>query len=83
MAGTLTVRPLRADDRAQWDGLWAGYLAFYSHDLPPEITELTWRRLLDPAEPLQVLGAEIDHRLVGIAHYLFHTRTWVHDVYCL
>jgi GNAT superfamily N-acetyltransferase len=76
------VRPLRADDRAQWELLWAGYLAFYRHELPDEITELTWRRLLDPAEPLHGLGAEINGVLVGFAHILLHRSTWARDCYC-
>ena len=31
---SVEVRSLRPTDRARWDELWRGYLAFYKHDLP-------------------------------------------------
>ena len=78
----LTVRPLRPTDRPAWDALWAGYLAFYQCDLAPEITEITWARFFDPAEPMEALGAEDDDRLVGLVHMVFHPSTWVAGTTC-
>jgi GNAT superfamily N-acetyltransferase len=73
---TFLVRSLNAADRAAWDPLWQGYLTFYEATLPPEVTETTWARILDPAEPVHGLAAVIDGRLVGIVHYLYHRTTW-------
>lgn len=81
MAG-VSVRPLVAADQAAWLPLWQGYQRFYKTDIAPEVTAQTWARLLDPAEPMHVLGAEADGRLVGITHYLFHRGTWTVADYC-
>ena len=72
-----TIRMLRPKDRPQWDALWRGYLEFYKTDIPDEVTELTWRRLLDPEAPiLGFCAAEEGGALLGIVHYLFHPVTW-------
>jgi len=78
----IQFRPLRRDEREAWEPLWAGYLTFYETAAPPEVTETTWQRLHDPAEPMHVLGAFLDDRLIGIVHYLFHRSTWTVGDYC-
>lgn len=78
----MEIRPLRAEDRAAWEPLWAGYLAFYGASVAPETTHTTWARLMDPAEPMHVLGAWADGTLVGIVHYIFHRSTWTVGDYC-
>ena len=82
MKSQIDVRPLRSDDRAAWEPLWRAYLEFYETSLGPDVTETTWRRLHDPAEPMRALGAFLDGRLVGIVHYLFHRSTWTTGDYC-
>ncbi len=78
----LDIRALRPDERQIWEPLWQGYLDFYEATVTPEVTETTWRRLHDPAEPMHVLGAFLDGTLVGIVHYLFHRSTWTIGDYC-
>jgi GNAT superfamily N-acetyltransferase len=74
---TFAIRALRPEDHTQWDLLWRGYLDFYETDVPADVTELTWRRLLDPEAPiLGFCAAENDGTLLGIVHYLFHPVTW-------
>lgn len=80
--GGLTIRPLTAADHDAWLPLWQGYQAFYETAIAPEVTAVTWARLLDPVEPMHALGAEADGRLVGITHYLFHRSTWTMGDYC-
>ncbi len=82
MGGILNVRPVTEADRAEWNPLWQGYLTFYEAALPPEVTDVTWKRFLDPVEPLHALVAEIDGHLVGLAHYLLHRSTWAPECYC-
>jgi GNAT superfamily N-acetyltransferase len=75
----MIIRKLAPGDRAQWQSLWGGYNAFYGREGPtalaPEITEATWLRFFDPAEPMHALVAEQDGELIGLAHFLFHRST--------
>jgi GNAT superfamily N-acetyltransferase len=73
------IRSVAADDRAGWDALWAGYLEFYKTELAPEQTELTWQRLLDDEHELNGLVAEVDGRLIGLAHFSFTHSTWAEN----
>ena len=81
-ASNVTIRPLRADERADWEPLWKGYQAFYKVVIPDQTTGVTWARLHDPAEAMGVLGAYMNGRLCGIVHYLFHRSCWTVGDYC-
>jgi len=74
-----TVRPVDRDDRAAWLPLWAGYNAFYERAGPtaldPRITEQTWNRFFDPASGMRAFVAELDGRVVGLVHCVFHRST--------
>jgi len=76
---TVAIRDMTPSDHEQWLPLWDGYNAFYGRSgataLPAEITATTWRRFFEPAEPVYALVADLDGRLVGLAHYLFHRST--------
>ncbi len=73
----LVVRPLKESDRPQWDALWTAYLAFYETQLPQEVFDTYFARLLgDDPQDFNGLVAEIDGRLVGLTHYLFHRNGW-------
>jgi len=76
------VHDLAASDRAQWDPLWAGYLRFYESALAHEVTETTWRRLLDPNEPMFALVAEENGALLGVTHCVIHRGTWAIGDFC-
>jgi len=76
------VRSLRPADRERWNELWRGYLQFYKHDLPADLTDLTWRRLLDPAHPFQGFAALDGERIAGIVHFHVHASTWARVGYC-
>jgi len=73
---TITIRPVRPDDHAQWLVLWKGYQDFYQTNLDA-VTANTWERLLagDPDGPF-CLVAEENEKLLGLTHYLFHATTW-------
>ncbi len=73
------IRPIRASDREQWDGLWQGYLSFYEHELSEEQTELTWARLIDEDFEMHGLVAELDGELVGLAHFSFTHSSWAEN----
>jgi GNAT superfamily N-acetyltransferase len=79
MHAPLQIRKVRPDDYPEWKPLWDGYNAFYGRKgetaLPVEITQATWGRFLDSAEPVFALIAERDQKIVGLVHYLFHRST--------
>jgi GNAT superfamily N-acetyltransferase len=81
-APNVAIRPVGASERADWEPLWKGYLDFYKTSVSKETYDVTWARLHDPKEPMFVLGAYVDGRLVGIAHYLFHRSCWTIADYC-
>jgi GNAT superfamily N-acetyltransferase len=79
----LRTRPMEAGDRSRWDTLWRGYLDFYRQDLPSQVTEFTWRRLIDPAQPLHgFVATDAANTAVGFVHYLFHPSSWSSSCYC-
>src|SRR4051795_13560641 len=80
---TMIIRPLRVEDREQWQPLWDGYNLFYERpNLPREITEAAWARFLDPEEPMFAAVAEMDGKLVGLVHYLYHRSTTAIEEVC-
>jgi hypothetical protein len=38
MAASVVIRPVGSDERAAWEPLWNGYLAFYEATLAPGAT---------------------------------------------
>ena len=86
MTAPIAIRPIRQDDYAAWTPLWDGYNAFYGRAgktaLDPAITQATWQRFFDPAEPVFALVAEADGKLVGLVHYLFHRSTTRKELTC-
>lgn len=79
---SVQVRPLQAQDQAQWMALWQSYLTFYNSTLAAEQTARTWQRLNDHAFNLHGLVALQGDTLVGITHYLFHPSSWTEHDYC-
>ena len=78
----ITVREARKDDFAQWEPLWDGYTRFYEREPNPKITTTLWDRNFDPYEPIHILVAEMDGRIVGIVHYLYHRSTSLIEPTC-
>jgi GNAT superfamily N-acetyltransferase len=81
-APDIVIRPVGIDERAAWQPLWKGYLDFYKTSVPQEVYDTTWARLHDPSEPMGLLGAYIDGKLLGIVHYLYHRSCWTIGDYC-
>jgi GNAT superfamily N-acetyltransferase len=72
----ITIRPLELKDADEWLVLWAGYLEFYRTEISEEQTQLTWKRLNDSSFDMHGLVAELDRKVVGIAHYSFTYSSW-------
>jgi GNAT superfamily N-acetyltransferase len=78
----IDIRPVGTGERAAWEPLWKGYLDFYKTSVPKEVYDSTWARLHDPAEPMKLLGAYVDGRLLGIVHFIYHRSCWTVGNYC-
>lgn len=76
------IRPVLASDFPAWLALWEGYQAFYRVTIAPQVTQRTWERLLDRAEPMECAVAEVGGQLVGLVHFIFHRSTWTTGDYC-
>jgi GNAT superfamily N-acetyltransferase len=72
---TLQIQPLKPEDRAAWEVLARGYKDFYNTPTTDAEYSAAWTRLL-AQDGVHGLGAWADGRMVGIAHYLFHTSVW-------
>ncbi len=79
---TVVVRDARLEDETRWRKLWAGYLAFYRVSVAPDITDMTWRRIFDPASAMFMRVAEIDGEAKGFALCLTHESTWTREPEC-
>ena len=76
MSTGIEVRAAIPADEPAWRALWDGYCAFYETVVPPEVTAATWRRLLEPDEPMEGLVAEQGDEVVGFVNYVLHPSTW-------
>lgn len=75
----ISVGRLAASDRAAWEELFRGYIAFYQRTEPPQMYERAWREFQEDTK-LHALGARLDGRLVGITHFFIHPSTTSRDV---
>lgn len=82
MTSAVSIRLLTSADFDAWASLWKGYQQFYKVDLAPAVSERTFARLLDAAEPMHCALAVQDGRPVGLVHFIFHRSTWTEGDYC-
>jgi GNAT superfamily N-acetyltransferase len=76
------VRYASPEDETRWRELWADYLSFYGVSIANDITDLTWRRVFDPASAIFMRVAELDGKVVGFALCLTHEGTWTRAPDC-
>lgn len=78
----VAITPLRPADHDAWLPLWRGYQAFYTVDIPEDVSAVTWDRLTDPAEPMAGALAWMGARAVGLVHVIRHRSCWTVGDYC-
>lgn len=74
------IRALEKRDESAWRRLWAGYVAFYKTELPQQVTDKLFERLLKGV-PHFALVAEHDSEVIGFVHALPHASTWSAEGY--
>lgn len=80
---SVIIRPLRASDEPEWRRLWTAYLEFYESSVPEEVYQTTFSRLLSADHPDQNgFLAELDGKIVGLVHYIYHAHNWRLDQVC-
>jgi GNAT superfamily N-acetyltransferase len=78
----MIVREARPGDAEAWKALWADYQAFYQTYLEETVSETTWSRLLDPAEPMFCFIAEHEGEVIGFVNCVLHRGTWSIGDFC-
>ncbi len=76
------IRAALPADEAAWRQLWRGYCDFYSARLPDQITDRTWKRILDPDSAIMCVVAEVDGQVYGFANCVVHENTWESQPVC-
>jgi GNAT superfamily N-acetyltransferase len=81
---SVRVRPLEARDKPEWLALFAAYCKFYRAQVPAEVVEVTWQRLMAGGEGVHACLVAVDgtDRPIGIANILLHRSTWSPTWYC-
>ena len=74
--------PLSASHKEHWVPLWRGYQAFYKADIAQGVSDITWSRLLDPAEPMGGAMAWQGDQAIGLVHHIQHRSCWTVGDYC-
>ena len=73
----MVIRKLQDNDYSEWFFLWKAYLEFYETTLNESIYKETFRRLISLEHNNQgAVVAEVDKKLVGLAHYIIHPHNW-------
>ncbi|MGQ3674513.1 GNAT family N-acetyltransferase [Xanthobacter sp. TB0139] len=81
------IRAATSRDEPRWRELWAGYNRFYEAHVPPDVTNHTWHRILDPSVPMFCLVAEMEgddatSGIAGFCTYILHEGSWVKNPVC-
>ena len=80
----MRVRRLEGRDREAWGRLFRAYIEFYRAQVPDEVIDVTWQRLLAGGEgnPIGLVAVDDADAPFGLALALFHRSTWSATWYC-
>ena len=81
------VRPAEAADESGWRRLWRGYCDFYEITISEDVTDATWRRIMDGRAAIHAVVAESvskarEPQLIGFGNYVLHPYTWGNGLMC-
>jgi GNAT superfamily N-acetyltransferase len=70
------IRAALPSDESVWRQLWRAYCDFYAAKVSEEVTDRTWKRILDPDSAVMCIVAEVDGQVQGFANCVVHENTW-------
>lgn len=73
---TVTVRPVEARDADAWRRLFSEYGVFYETTFGDDVLDHVWALVSTDGSGVDALVAEVDGKVVGIAHYRSHPDTF-------
>lgn len=76
------VRAVQPGDYEQWLSLWLAYQDFYEVTLDDAVNPTTFRRFLDPDEPVFSAVAVQGGQVVGLVNSVLHRSTWAVGDFC-
>ncbi|AXC51283.1 GNAT family N-acetyltransferase [Paracoccus suum] len=82
---SVTIRPVEAADKAEWQRLFEGYQLYYERpDLPQEFYDTAFARLMarDPRDFAGLVAVGDEGHLLGLTHYVFHPHMWRPEGVC-
>jgi GNAT superfamily N-acetyltransferase len=79
---TPIIRSALPSDEAAWRKLWRGYCDFYEANVTEDVTNRTWKRILDPDSQVMCIVAEVDGQVYGFANCVVHENTWETQAVC-
>jgi len=78
----ITIRSALPADETVWRSLWRDYCDFYAASIPADVTDRTWKRILDPDSAVLCMVAEVDGKVYGFANCVVHENTWETQPVC-
>ncbi|WP_127474522.1 GNAT family N-acetyltransferase [Microbacterium sulfonylureivorans] len=77
-----TISRITADDRPAWDALWQAYITFYESEVPADVSNTTFERILAHKDLHGALARDAAGTPIGLVHWLTHPATWTTGSYC-
>lgn len=78
----ITVRAVQPGDFEQWLGVWLAYQDFYEVAFDDAVSEVTFKRFLDPDEPMVSAVAVQGEQVIGLVNAVLHRSTWSSTDFC-
>jgi len=78
----IVIRPIEAQDYDVWLTLWHAYIDFYEADVPEQVTQATWNRIIDQNGSITGDVAELNGEVIGFSHSVVHDATWTDTPNC-
>ena len=63
------IRPIKKDDKKDWENLYRGYADFYKVEMNDEILATVWKWLFDQKHEVKGLVYEENSKVIALAHY--------------